>query len=96
MQIWQSWLEPSSKEDFEKQQANRIKAPEGFDSHNGSGQSGTMLTNCVSGGKWFDHTGALMLCTFLAHTNLFSTKVYLASSGLLHECLVWQSVSHPL
>lgn len=33
LQIWQSWLEPSSKADFEKQQANRVKAPEGFHTH---------------------------------------------------------------
>ncbi|KAL3155266.1 hypothetical protein ABBQ32_013196 [Trebouxia sp. C0010 RCD-2024] len=35
IEIWQSWLEPASKEDFDKQQSSRIKAPEGF--HNGAG-----------------------------------------------------------
>ena len=33
VQIWQSWLLPSSEEEFKQQQANRVKAPEGFHSH---------------------------------------------------------------
>ena len=30
LQIWQSWLLDSSEEEFKKQQANRLKPPEGF------------------------------------------------------------------
>ncbi len=34
LQIWQSWLLPSSEKEFKEQQANRIKAPEGFHQKN--------------------------------------------------------------
>lgn len=34
LQIWQSWLLPSSEAEFKEQQANRIKAPEGFHQKN--------------------------------------------------------------
>ena len=34
MQIWQSWLLPSSEKEFKEQQANRVKAPEGFHQKN--------------------------------------------------------------
>lgn len=42
VQIWQSWLEPASKEDFDKQQSSRIPAPQGFHS-NGAGQLVTVI-----------------------------------------------------
>ncbi|KAA6418792.1 MAG: nitrile hydratase subunit alpha [Trebouxia sp. A1-2] len=34
IEIWQSWLLPSSEKEFKEQQANRIKAPEGFHQRN--------------------------------------------------------------